>query len=141
MELRLPFPPAPEFMADHASHLVRAAETIEGERLDYEIASLGTVDRILGRFHDDHQDSRLIAETLFLFGAYIGEVIVRQADGSWIAPASHEPMGGGWPVVRLDRGGIVNPIGKAFKRVEYGPGDSITYFYDALVRSPDGLAR
>ena len=42
-------------------------------------------------------------------------------------------MGGGPPMVRLPNDSVVNPIGKAFKRVENGDLESVAYFYQALV--------
>jgi hypothetical protein len=42
-------------------------------------------------------------------------------------------MSGGWPVVDLGSAKIVNPIGKAFKRVELGPTESVPDLHDALV--------
>jgi hypothetical protein len=76
-----------------------------------------------------------MAETLFQFGAYIGQVIVQQANGSWTTVPENHPMSGGWPLVALTSGSIVNPIAKAFKRVRNGEGDSIAYFYSALVEN------
>ena len=38
-----------------------------------------------------------------------------------------------WPVVALPDGSLVNPIGKAFKRVENGPADSLPYVHSVLV--------
>ena len=51
----------------------------------------------------------------------------------WATVPDDHPMGGGWPLVELPGDRFVNPIGKAFKRVSNGRGDSITYFYEALV--------
>jgi hypothetical protein len=34
----------------------------------------------------------------------------------------------------MDSGDLVNPIGKAFKRVEYGLGENIPYFYDVFAK-------
>ena len=65
-------------------------------------------------------------------GAYIGEVIVRSAGASWVTLPDDHPLGGSWPVVRSDDR-LVNPIAKAFKRVQLGAGESIPYVYNALV--------
>jgi len=77
-----------------------------------------------------------VQNTLFVFGCYLGEVLVRNADGEWLATAG-TPMAGNTPyplVVRMKRSGaICNPIGKVFKRFENGPEDSLPAFYDALV--------
>jgi hypothetical protein len=136
VELRLPFPPTPEHMADHAAYLVETVRRIDGEDLDFGATSLETVDRLLGRFHDAGDDPNRVAETVFQFGSYIGEVIVRQAHGTWVTVPDDHPLGRGWqPLVELPGERMVNPIGKAFKRVANGRVDSIPYFYKALVAS------
>jgi hypothetical protein len=77
MELRLPHPPTAEWMPQHAASAVNAARHVDGIHLDYSVPSLDEVERILGGFHDDHLASTAVAETIFVFGAYVGEVIVR----------------------------------------------------------------
>jgi hypothetical protein len=76
-----------------------------------------------------------MAETLFQFGGYVGEVMVRHANGVWITLPEDHPLGGGWPVVELPNDRIAKPIGKVFKRVANGPGDAIPYFYSVMVGS------
>lgn len=132
--LRLRFPPTPEHMADHAAVAVEAAAGVEGVALNYEVSSLASLDAILEQFHDDATDPDSIASTLFTFGAYIGEVIVREASGSWTMVEPGHPLDGGWPIIELPGGRLVNPVGKAFKRVRNGEVDSIPYFYRALVQ-------
>lgn len=122
-------------MAQHAGDMVESVRRVDGVLLDYSVASLELVDRLLGRFYEAGDDPGRMSETIFVFGSYIGEVIVRQADGSWVTVAEDHPMGGGWPLVELGQGELVNPIGKAFKRVRNGSEDSITHFYVALLAS------
>jgi Family of unknown function (DUF6278) len=133
VDLRLPFPPTVEHMADHADHIAAVVRRIDGADLDYSVESLEVVDRVLGQFHDAGDQADQMAETLFQFGAYVGEVIVRQADGQWATLPDDHPLASGWPLVALPSGVIVNPIAKAFKRVANGDVDSIGYFYRALV--------
>jgi hypothetical protein len=121
-------------MANHAAFAVAAASSVDGFGLDYDVASLSLVDGILGRFHDEGLGPEQIGETVFSFGAYIGEVMVRSTEASWVAVASDHPLGGGWPLVELPDGTLANPVGKAFKRVRHGEGESIPYFYTAFVR-------
>lgn len=132
IELRLPFPPVPERMADHAANLVKVVQKVDGIELDYRAGTLAEVDRLLGRFYDAGDDPDRMPETLFLFGAYIGEVIARANGGVWVHVADDHPLGGGWPLVQLPDGHVLNPIGKAFKRAGNGPTESILYFAQAL---------
>src|SRR5580765_8088889 len=134
MELRLPHPPTAEWMPDHASSAVAAAARVDGIELDYSVDSLDEVDGILGRFHDEGLASSRIAETVFVFGAYIGDVIVRQNGGRWVQLPGDHPLGNDWPMVEIDSKHLVlNPVGKAFKRVDSGPVESVSQFYKALV--------
>jgi hypothetical protein len=121
-------------MSEHAAAAVTAAAGVDGAELDYSVPSLDRVDGILGRFYDERVAPSAIAETLFVFGAYIGSVIVRQNEGRWVDLPDDHPLGNQWPMVELDQGRrVVNPVGKAFKRVESGPVESVSHFYAALV--------
>ena len=137
MYLRLQFPPTPERMVDHAAIVVRTALDVDGVELDYGVASLSTVDNILGRFHEEGVGPEQVAETIFSFGAYIGEVIVRAARGSWVTVPETTPLGSQWPLVELPAGSLLNPVGKAFKRAEHGGTESIPYFYSVLVEQAE----
>jgi hypothetical protein len=120
-------------MADHAAVAVAAASEVAGIELDYGVPSLVLVDGILARFHDEGLGPEQVGETVFSLGAYIGEVMIRSAGGSWVTVGADHPLGGGWPLVELPGDTLVNPLGKAFKRVENGEGDSIPYFYEVFV--------
>lgn len=125
-------------MADYAAHIVGVVRRLEHVELDYSVGSLLHVDGLLGQFHDAGDDPGRISETLFEFGAYIGEVIVRERGGAWITVPKDHPLGGHWPLVELPGERLLNPIGKAFKRVQNGATDSITFFYEALATDSAG---
>jgi hypothetical protein len=122
-------------MADHAGHLVEVVRRIGGIELDYSIESLDAVERLLDRFHDAGDDPQRMAETMFQFGAYIGEVMVHHAGGRWLTVPPEHPLGGAWPLMELPNQDLANPIGKTFKRVRNGAGDSIVYFYQVMLGS------
>lgn len=136
MRLRPKFPPALEHMPDHAAHVVEVVRNVEGIELDYSVESLEAVDGALGGFHESGDDAGEMRETLFSFGAYIGEVMCHHGGGQWIVLEEDNPLGP-WPVVDLG-GQIANPVGKAFKRVRHGKEDDIPYFYSVFVNRPDG---
>jgi len=141
MRLNLKFPPKPAFMAQHADEAVLAAHRVDDRTLDFTVESLTWIEETLGAFHNDGTSSDQIAETLFSFGAYVGEVMVRNNPGGrWVdPPADVAPLAGGWPLVQLQNGQLVNPIGKAFKRVDLGDTESIPYFYSVFTKSaPSG---
>jgi hypothetical protein len=131
VELRLKYPPVPEHAADLAETCVAAANQISGLVLDYSPGSLDLVDRQMDTFAADGHDSSVLASTLFAFGCYVGEVLVRNLGGRWVSvekPVMKDRAG--FPmVVMMDSGDWWNPIGKVFKRLDDGPSESISYFY------------
>jgi hypothetical protein len=130
MELRLKYPPTPEHAADLAATCVEAAKRISGLDLDYTVGSLRLVDQQLDRFAGDGHDSNSIASTLFCFGCYVGEVLVRNLGGRWVSSDSAIQRLAGFPiVVMMESGDWWNPIGKVFKRLDDGEAESIDYFF------------
>ncbi|HYO58832.1 hypothetical protein [Archangium sp.] len=141
MELRLQYPPTPEAAPKHAGLCVSAALEVEGVELDYSVDSLAKLDGIIENLRQDGVTSDEVAETLFTFGCYVGEVFVRNAGGRWCS-AEGTPMAGatGFPlIVQLGSGGYCNPIGKVFKRLEQGPEHNLSYFYQVFT-SPEASA-
>lgn len=136
MNLRLQFPPTPENAAAHAQLAVDAARNVDHVELDYSPQSLAEVDRILGRFHEEKLRADEIGETVFSFGCYVGEVLVRHLGGTWKIPEQSfwSRLGLGSPsnmmVVEMPNGIVWNPIGKAFKLLENGTEDTVSYLYD-----------
>lgn len=134
MRLQLNYSPTPENAPKFASDIVCSAAEICGVRLDYSIASIQAVDEIVEGFRQEGCTSDQIAETLFGFGCYVGEVFVRHAGGKWRV-SSKTPMakGAGFPlVIELNEDHFCNPIGKVFKRLENGDEDSLPYFYQVF---------
>src|SRR5436190_21792670 len=86
MNLHLQFPPTPENAAAHAQLAVDAARNVDRVELDYSPQSLAEVDRILSKFHAQKLQVDQVGETVFSFGCYVGEVLVRQLGGSWQMP-------------------------------------------------------
>jgi hypothetical protein len=93
------------------------------------------VDDFLQHFSDEGLTVNDFAETIFVAGCYVGQVMITHNNGAWIAQeevtlpnqVSMMPI-----VVRLPNGNILDPIAKAFKRFHYGDGDNIRYFYDVF---------
>jgi uncharacterized protein DUF6278 len=136
MKLRLMFPPTPEFAAKHAELMVRTAKEISGVDLDFTPGSLVAVDEIVEQFRQDGITEQQIGETLFGFGCYVGEVLVRQNGAVWRA-SEDTPMrdsAGFQMVVDLGSEKFCNPIGKVFKRLKNGPEDSLPYFYQVFTQ-------
>src|SRR5262245_61974322 len=129
--LKLPYPPTPEFAGKYAEMTVAVVKKEENVVLDYSPESLAVIDRIIQEFRAEGNTESDVGETVFLFGCYAGEVLVRAAQGTWreskdVMPtdvAEAVPL-----VVQLPDGKVCNPIAKAFKQLANGEEDSLEYF-------------
>lgn len=136
MRLRLKYTATGENAPKFAGDIVASAAEIKGVELDYSADSLKALDDIIEGLRQDGCTTDQIAETLFAFGCYVGEVFVRQAGGKWRNTAE-TPMAevAGFPlVVQLSETRFCNPIGKVFKRLKDGEGDSLPYFYEVFAQ-------
>ena len=86
MRLRLQYPPAPKHAVQLAELAVAAAKNVDKIELDYSPQSLTAVDRILESFHREGLKESQVGETVFSFGCYVGEVLVRHNRGVWKMP-------------------------------------------------------
>jgi hypothetical protein len=130
MKLRLKYPPIPPNMPQFAEDVVAAAKEINNVTLDYSVASLRSVDILLGNMHSNGIPLEKVGDTVFAFGAYVGEVFVRHADGMWVLDVRLDSE---MPVVRLKKGALCHPIGVCMKRVKVGPTESIIHFWKTFV--------
>jgi hypothetical protein len=136
MRLNLRYEPTPENASRFAADIVKAAQNVSGVALDYSADSLKHVDDIIEGMRSEGCSADQVAETLFGFGCYVGEVLVRQAGATWQQSAD-TPMANfaGFPLVLHLRGqSYCNPIAKAFKRLDNGPEDSLPYFYAVFTK-------
>jgi hypothetical protein len=131
--LNLQWKPSPRNAPRFAEQMVKGAQEISNVKLDYSPASLRRVDQIIGQLRSEGQSVEEIAETLFCFGCYAGEVLVRHGGGKWRAERS-SPFG---LVVQLGDESFCDPIGKAFKFFEHGEGESLAYFYRSFAGSTE----
>lgn len=120
MILKLKDKPIPSNASRFADDIIEAAHEISGVDLDYSVASLDAVGPIIQGMVDDHCSIADVAETLFGFGCYVGEVFVRNGRGSWRATADDQERDMfGFPlVVQVPPESVCNPIGRVFSRLE-----------------------
>ncbi|MDO6432710.1 hypothetical protein Q4E93_19040 [Flavitalea sp. BT771] len=131
-ELRLSFAPSPENGILFAQQFVGAVKQNEGIELDYSVDTIDFVDKFLQRFSDEGLSVNDFAETIFIAGSYVGQVMVNNNEGLWVAQAE-----AGLPegvtmmplVIKLPNGTITDPIAKAFKRFHFGESDDLKYYY------------
>ena len=135
---------APKNAALFAAYAVENVKKIQNIALDYSVGSLRHIDDILEQYHAEGVTVDDVWLSLFIFGCYVGEVIVRNNRGArWIGLPDdrYESELDTGMVVRLASGTIVNPIGKAEKRMLNGEIDQLQYFYTALVENDPALPK
>jgi hypothetical protein len=117
-----------------AAGVVAMAREGAGIRLDYSPRSLALLDRIIDGIRREHPPAESVTPVLTGFGAYTGEVLHRTAGAVWVdfTPAQRDVFGQPFGVRTTD-GRLWNPLGKAVKRYESGPADSLHLFYLAVV--------
>lgn len=137
MKLTLRYPATARNAADHAALAVKAVWAEAGVRLDFSPGSLEEVDGQIEALREQGLTGEDVAELLFVYGCYLGEVMVRRLGGAWqdtrqsvLAPLSPWPM-----VVALPGGSTWDVIGKAYKRLELGDSEYLPAFFAAAAAS------
>jgi len=131
VKIRLQYPATPENAREHAKIAVAVARDEWETVLDFTPGSLEALDAEIDSLRESGQDGEDVAEMLFVFGCYLGEVLVRNLGGAWVATArsalrSLSP----WPmVVVLKDGSAWDAIGKTYKRLELGDSEFLPAFY------------
>ena len=133
MKLELKYPASPENARDHARLAVKLAQEEFGDTLDFSPGSLEDVDAEIESVREEGSTGVDAAEALFVFGCYLGEVMVRNLGGRWLTTARSAFKDlSPWPmVVVLPGGSSWDPIGKAYKRLELGDSEYLPAFFAA----------
>ena len=133
--LNLQFAPTPDNGQKFAEQFVGAVKKNDNIELDYSVDTLNYVDKLLQRFSDEGLTVNDFAETIFVAGSYVGQVMIENRNGIWIRQDNlNLPDGVSMmPIfVKLPNGKIADPIAKAFKRFHYGDTENIEYFYQVF---------
>jgi hypothetical protein len=133
--LNFQFTPTPDNGQNFAEQFVSAVKNNDKIELDYSVDTLKFVDKFLQRFSDEGLTVNDFAETIFVAGSYVGQVMINNNNGVWISQdevklsdgVSMMPI-----VVKLTNGNIADPIAKAFKRFHYGDTENVEYFYQVF---------
>jgi hypothetical protein len=138
--LNLKYLPTPENARLFAADIVAVTKHANHRDLDYSETSLKNVDAILEEMRLTGISSKEIAETLFGFGCYVGEVFVRNAGAQWRKTEDTRMQGvAASPLVlELPNHNYCNPIGKTFKRFENGEVDKLSYFFQVFTEGLSG---
>jgi hypothetical protein len=138
VKLALRFPASAANAAAHAQLAVQVAREEFDLDLDFSPRSLEDVDAQIESLRDEGLTGEDAAEALFVFGCYVGEVMVRHLGGHWV-PTTRSPLRdvSPWPmVVLLPTGAAWDPIGKAYKRLELGDSEYLPGFFAAAAAGP-----
>lgn len=133
--LNLQFTPTPDNGQRFAEQFVGAVKKNDNIELDYSIDTLNYVDKFLQRFSDEGLTVNDFAETIFVAGSYVGQIMINNNKGIWIRQEEAKLPDGinMMPiVVKLPNGNIADPIAKAFKRFHYGDIENVEYFYQVF---------
>jgi hypothetical protein len=117
-----------------AAGLVETVRERSGLGLDYSAGSLALVDRMVDGLRQGRRQAVDVGPTLTALGAYTGEVLVRAIGAAWVEfDADQQAVFGQQFGIRTPDGRLWNPLGKAVKRYENGPRDSLRLFGRAVV--------
>jgi hypothetical protein len=143
--------PITSAMAEGAAGAAKMASEVFKKNLDYSEASLEQLDGILDTLHRRYFGRGFFAKlagrkmnletqvrVCMMLGAYVGEVLRRKHGGEWVEDEAARKGAG--PALRVPYGenfAELRPVGKVYKRLVDGPGDSIPFYAkttDALMR-------
>ncbi|WP_308436972.1 hypothetical protein [Streptomyces finlayi] len=89
--------------------------------LDFSVKSLRVVDFLVDEMRGGAVEEGLIARNLFGLGAYVGEVLVRNAGAEWVdLDEGERGYFRQWVGVRMGDGMLRSPLGKVGNRFEGG---------------------
>lgn len=142
MKLRLRYPAMPGNARNHAELAVTVAREEYDTILDYSPGSLESLDSEIESLREEGLDGEAVAEVLFVFGCYLGEVMVRHLRGTWV-PTARSPLRdlSPWPmVVMLADGSAWDTVGKVYKRLELGDSEFLPAFFQWAAQGRTGGA-
>lgn len=129
-----------EILCELPAHPLRCSD------LDFSVESLHAVDEYLRAVHDNPASEEDMFKIVLRAGSYVGEVL-RRSDphaGNWVQydrasdaidqmtnGLGHHP--GTLAVLMSDTAGTIFPLGKVFKFLTEGPGDSTHFFAVAML--------
>ncbi|GAA2067598.1 hypothetical protein GCM10009801_15100 [Streptomyces albiaxialis] len=97
--------------------------------LDYSVKSLPIVDFVVEGLRKSGRSRADVEPTLFGFGTYVGEVLVRRAGAVWIDfHADQRAYFGQGIGMRMPDGRVWSPLGRVVNRFEGGGVESLERF-------------
>ncbi|MFI5807898.1 hypothetical protein [Streptomyces sp. NPDC051561] len=101
--------------------------------LDFSVRSLRIADLLVRELRADGAEQADVAPQLFGLGAYVGEVIVRNAGAAWVdLDSSQQKYFRQWVGVRMADGMTRSPLGTVSNRFGGGFEESLEIYYLTL---------
>ena len=127
----------PANIPEVAERLIPLARQLSDERLDFHPGSVRRADLLLGDLAAEAAQAGATVDdmfdTVFSFGAYLGETIRRAWGGQWVdaagTPAAAVLSG---PVLQLPDGRLCDPVGRCFRRARDGRDADLRAFYQVF---------
>lgn len=126
--LKLRWPAEPEYVGEFAEAMVEASREESQIELDYTPTSITQVETVLSSFRDEGCTVDDVAETLFSFGCYVGEVIRGAVGGEWIER-------GRGLLALVVNGEQLDPIARVFASLEHGAA-SLAVYVAGVIQQP-----
>jgi len=127
--LKLRWPAEPDYVGEFAEAIVEASREHSQIELDYAPASITPVETLLYGFRDEGCTVDDVAETLFSFGCYVGEVIRGAVGGEWIER-------GPGLLALVVNGEQLDPIARVFAFLQHGGEASLAVYVAGITRQP-----
>lgn len=124
-----------QLMADSAKDAISFAQTNFQIELDGSPASLSKVDEIIGKIDVDEVSDEDLFTISYMLGAYVGQIFITQAGGSWVhlEQTEHEP-----PQTFVQKGQLTIAFpGKVYRSLMGTDQQLICEYYTDLVVQQD----
>ena len=113
---------------NHAESHIKMCKEHFGIDLDYSAESLKTIDEIITK--NWPKPPNMLNPVVISFGSYVGETIRRLFGGEWVFDSKH-----GYALASIGGASTrIFPFAKVEKRFINGDGDSISFYFAALVK-------
>lgn len=127
--------PTPDRMSKVAAICVDLAQSHFDVRLDYDPESIARIDRMIDEGFGSGAPAEAIDDLAMLYGAYIGEIIVRRTRGRWVSGFSREEPAS---ILYLGIGdevqASVNPFGSVRDKLRDPAGVDLSSFWENFSR-------
>lgn len=110
---------------------IKYAQSFDKE-FDYSEDSVKDLEEILDWYSNDISESNPTDNQIWsmakIFGVYLGQVIIKNCGNGYVWCDTDNSI----PVIKKGEL-VIAPIDKVYKRLVYGPEDSVVSFYDVIV--------